>query len=65
MQQAQPRTPEVVLLQEACYRGLGEAFSQLHKLPGISFPDWYAAELRGLLLLSDDQVPFLTMSQAW
>lgn len=51
--QEQPRTPEVLLLQEACYRGLGEAFSQLHKLPGISFPDWYAGELRGLLLLPE------------
>lgn len=54
--QRQPRTPEVLQLQEACYRGLGEAFSQLRKLPGICFADWYTSELRGLLQIGDAQV---------
>ena len=39
----------MLLLQEACYRALGEAFSQLQALPGIVFADWYTSELRGLL----------------
>lgn len=45
--QAAPPTPENVLIREACYRAIGEAYSHLSKQ--VDFPGWYSNELRALL----------------
>ncbi|KAK9829330.1 hypothetical protein WJX72_005222 [[Myrmecia] bisecta] len=51
--QAQPISPSVVLMREACYRAIGEGYSHVSRQ--INFPAWYQSELRVLLLDSASQ----------